>query len=47
MLSVYIDMGKNERQILRSSLLQPHDDYACNAWYTGLEVTINNKLQTK
>ena len=31
--------------MLCSELLQPHVDYACNAWYMG-EATVNKILQT-
>ena len=35
-----------ERRMLSTALLQPHFDYACNAWYRSLDTVVKNKLQT-
>ena len=36
----------NSRKLLANALLQPHFDYACNAWFFGLTKTQKSKLQT-
>ena len=33
------------RKLLVSSLIQPHFNYACTSWFSGLSKTIKNKLQ--
>ena len=34
------------RRLLCSSLIQPHIDYCCSAWYGGLTVAMKNRLDT-
>ena len=32
--------------VMSTALLQPHFDYACNAWYRSVDTAVKNKLQT-
>ena len=34
------------RQLLCNTLIQPHFDYACTAWYPNLNKKLKNKIQT-
>ena len=38
--------GANERKLLCSALVNPHFEYACNAWYRSVNAKVKNKLQT-
>ena len=38
--------GKNERKLLSSALVNPHFEYACNAWYRSVNANVKHKLQT-
>ena len=37
---------KNERKLLCSALVNPHFEYACNAWYRSVNANVKHKLQT-
>ena len=34
------------RRLLCNALIQPHFDFACNAWFPSLNQNLKNKLQT-
>ena len=34
------------RKLLCNALIQPHFDFACNAWFPSLNQNLKNKLQT-
>ena len=38
--------GTNERKLLCSALVNPHFEYACNAWYRSVNAKVKHKLQT-
>ena len=38
--------GKNERKLLCSALVNPHFEYACNAWYRSVNANVKHKFQT-
>ena len=38
--------GANERKLLCSALVNPHFEYACNAWYRSVNAKVKHKLQT-
>ena len=38
--------GTNGRKWLCSALVNPHFEYACNAWYRSVNAKVKNKLQT-
>ena len=38
--------GMNERKLLCSALVNPHFEYACNAWYRSVNAKVKHKLQT-
>ena len=38
-------LNGNSRKLLASSLILCHFDYACSAWFEGLQVNLQKKLQ--
>ena len=40
----YLD--RSLRRLLLNALIQPHFDYACTAWYLGLNKRLSKKIQT-
>ena len=38
--------GTNEKKLLCSALVNPHFEYACNAWYRSVNAKVKHKLQT-
>ena len=34
------------RRLLCNALIQPHNDYACSAWYPSLNKSLSKKIQT-
>ena len=40
----YLD--RSLRRLLLNALIQPHFDYACTAWYPGLNKRLSKKIQT-
>ena len=38
-------MNRNSRKLLATSLILCHFDYACSAWFEGLQVNLKKKLQ--
>ena len=39
-------LGTNERKLLCLALVNPHIEYACNAWYRNVNAKVKHKLQT-
>ena len=39
-------LGTNETNLLCSALVNPHFEYACNAWYRSVNAKVKHKLQT-
>ena len=38
-------LNRNSRKLLATSLILCHFDYACSAWFEGLQVNLQKKLQ--